>query len=38
MVVVLGVFLFRVISIDISGLLTDFEPKFSGRVGAFSCA
>jgi hypothetical protein len=38
MVVVLGEFLFPSISIDISGLLPDFEPEVSGRVGAFSGA
>lgn len=36
MVVVLGEFLFPNITIDISGLMPDFEPQVSGRVGAFS--
>jgi hypothetical protein len=38
MVIVLVEFLFSSISIDISGLLPDFEPEVSGRVGAFSGA
>ena len=38
MVIVLVEFLFPSVSIDISGLLPDFEPEDSGRVGAFSGA
>jgi len=38
MVVVCGEFFFPSISVDAFGLMPDFEPQVSGRVGAFSGA